>query len=58
MICSWPPLFLLGWPKSSFGFSHNIVRKGPERTFGPTQYLIRKYLLNTYYVLGTILGAG
>ena len=32
-------LELLGWPKSSFGFSHEIVQKNPNQLFWPTHYL-------------------
>ena len=31
-------LIILGWPKSPFGFFHNILRKKPKRSFWPTQY--------------------
>ena len=34
-----PFLELLGWPKSSFGFSHKIVQKSLNELFWPTHYL-------------------
>ena len=42
-------IYILGWPKSSFGFVSKMVQK-PERTFWPTQYI----LYNTVHTLYTI----
>ena len=34
---------LLGWPKDSFGFFHNILQKNLNQFFLPTQYNVGLY---------------
>ena len=40
----------LGWPKSSFGFFHNLLWK-PEQTFWPMQYIDASKSLSQLYRL-------
>ena len=38
-ICFYFLVYILAWPKSSFGFSYMIKWKNPNEFFWPTQYL-------------------